>query len=166
MDDIYRFRSKDCPRRYHYLCAYAASDDELQVACPQVIIEAFEKRYMVEYRWDPYERRDVKIERRLLGFRGAGKWGNGTLLFSVRSPEIPFFGEEASRLCPTAPIMYWSVADGGTPRRFFLKGKELGRDEIPATHEAQFAKLVELKSGYIPGRLTIDSFLEESGVSP
>jgi len=166
MDAKYRFRSQACSRRYHYLCAYAASDDELQVACPQVIIDAFEKLYMVDRRWDPYARRNVTIERRLLGFRGARQWVNGTLVFSIRSPEIPFFGAEASRLCPGIPIMYRSTSENvGTRCCFFLEGKELTEQKIPATHQARFAKLIELRSGYIPGRLTIDSFFDEVGAT-
>ena len=164
MNYEYRFSSKQCSRRYHLLCAYAASDEELQIATPAVIIEAFEKQFMVELRWDPFARRNVKVERRLLGFRGSRAWSNATLLFSVRSPEIPFFGVEASRLCPSVPIMYWSFApEAATPRRFFLSGQEFCKSELPAAYREKFAKLEELKSGYIPGRLTIDSFLSHEG---
>jgi hypothetical protein len=157
--NLYKFHRKEVSRRQHWLCAYASSDEALQIADARTLIESFEERFLVEFQWDPIARRNCPIVRRLLGFRGARQWCNGTLSFSIRSPEIPYFSAEASRLCPTIPIMYWtSSADGGTPRRFFLKGKELAHEEIPTSHEAQFEKLVELRTGYIPGRITIDSF--------
>lgn len=160
MKNAYRFRSKDCPRRHHYLCAYADSDDQLQAAIPKVIIEAFQEQHMTERVWSPHKNRKVTIVRRLVGFKGDRRWVNGTLNFSIRSPELPFLGAEASRLCPDVPIMYWSVAENaGTPRRFFLNGEELDRDAIPHEYAEKFALLEEKRTGFIPGRLTIDAFL-------
>ena len=160
MEPKYCFSSKECTRREHQLWAHAVSDDELQVARPKVIIETFEKAYMVEYRWDPQQRRNLQVGRRLLGFRGMRLWGNGTLHFSVRSPEISFFGAEASRLCPDVPIMYRSIADNrGTPFRFFVGGREFTRAEIPLMHREKFTKLEEVRSGFIPGRVTLDAYL-------
>lgn len=163
MEPNYKFRSKDCSRRHHWLWAYATSDKELQLATAKTIIEAFEKQYMVERRWDPYMRRNIKFERRLLGFSGRRFWKGGMLYFSIRSPDIPFFGAEASRLCREVPIVYWSAADNeGTPlQRFFLSGREFERGSIPVPYKAKFEKLVRLRSGYIPGYLTLDAFMPD-----
>lgn len=151
MNNVPKFRSKDCSRREHQLWAYATSDDELQVARPKIIIEAFERGHMGH---------NAKVARRLLGFSGMRLWANGTLHFTIRSPDVPFFGAEASRLCLDVPIMYRSIADNtGTPFRFFVSGREFNRAEIPPVYREKFTKLEEVRSGFIPGGSTLDAYL-------
>lgn len=157
----YTFNLDTTPLRQHRLYAHALNDDELKVADAKKLIRRFEERFLTDWYWDLFERGYRPSCRRLTGFKGDRHWRNATLRFYVRSPEIPFFGEEASRLCAWTPILYSSVKAEGTSQRtdfrYFLNGKEYREWDLP-DFANEFAKLVELNSGFIPGRVTIDQF--------
>ncbi|SRR5216683_2522583 len=156
----YKFDLTETPLRLHRLYAYASSDEELRVASAKKLIHRFEERFLGLAHFDRFERRYVMKYKRLKGFEGDFWWGNATLRFSVCSPEIPFFGEEASRLCDWTPIIYSSCSKGRptTPLRYFLNGKEYSDWNVPPDVADKFSKLTELNSGFIPKRLTIDQF--------
>jgi len=157
----YKFDLHETPLREHRLFAYASSDDELLAASAKKLILLFEERFLGEYCWRASEGRNRMRYNRLKGFRGDFYWRNGTLRFCVRTPELPFFGEEASRLCTCMPIVYSSVChqSGITPFRYFLSGREYREAEIPGEYAKGFAVLTQLKSGFIPERITIDQFM-------
>jgi hypothetical protein len=160
MDKPLPFSSKSCSLREHEMWAFAASDGALQVARPPVLKESFEKEQMVERRWNQHQRRNRKVQHRLHGFGGMRFWAYGMVRFSVCSPDLPFFGAEASRLCPDVPIMYRSLADNGrTPWRFFVGGREFDRGVIPPTFEEKFAKLEQLGSGFVLDRKNLAAYL-------
>jgi hypothetical protein len=82
--------------------------------------------------------------RRLKGFRGEYWWKDGRIKFSVRSPEIPFFGQRASFLRPDIPIAYSSSSEvGPSPTRFFLGGKEYPLSDIDGALKAQFIEIAD-----------------------
>lgn len=97
--------------------------------------------------------------RRLKGFRGQYYWENGCIRFSVRSPEIPFFGLRASFLQPDIPIAYSSLSETEpTPTRFFLGGKEYLLADVDGELKARFTEIADGRGVVRPGS-SLERFL-------
>ena len=143
----YEFDFDAAPLREHRLYAYATSDKELSRATNAKLRKDFEEHFKFPA-YDPI-RCEWRIKR-LKGFMGDRRWKRGTLIFSQRGPEIPFFGLDASQLCRDVPIMYTSCTQDGqeTEARYFFNGEEYF-DGMPSELARKFAALNEKQWGII-----------------
>jgi hypothetical protein len=142
------------PLRQHRICAYGARLPE-----PKTLIKAYEEANLIYYKY--YSDKRVQKYWRLAGFdRRFAFHGGSTIQFMVRSPELPFFGRETSRICSDTPIVYWShcMETGPTAFRFFLNGQEFEPHALPQGYSQQFEQLRERKSGIHPERSTVENF--------
>jgi len=147
------------PLRIHKIYAYAPGEGQLPPG--KVLITLYEEQFLGERYRDNSGKSCIRYKR-LQGFkRGMAVHGHGTIRFSVRSPELPYFGSTTSQFCKNTPVLYSSscTETGPTPFRYFLNGLELSPSNIPPEHAIGFDVLLELKMGFVPGRITIDQFL-------
>lgn len=151
------------PLRLHRLFAHAASDDELRVATSKALILRFEKMFRGERYWDANQRRNFTRYKRLKRFSGDLEWKHATMRFFVRSPDLPYLGFDASRLCPTAPIVYSSccTVDGPSQRRYFWEGKEVLNCKCPPNIARKFVEILKANMGVVPNELTLANFIDK-----
>jgi hypothetical protein len=136
---LYRFPITKSALRQHCLASNLQIDTNPRRPSSKKLILDLEEQFMKVQEGTWHSR-----TRRLKGFRGDYYWKNGLLRFWVRSPEIPFFGLDASRLCKDLPIVYWSRPIEGpeTAKRYFYAGYELS--VLPRELRGPFARVARV----------------------
>lgn len=138
---LYRFPITKAPRREHCLCAHVEQTGDPTLPSSKKLIYDFEEGFLKvqDPKWHYWR------TRRLKGFQGQLWWEAGRIKFSVRSPEIPFFGLRASFLLPGTPIAYSSRCEetGTTPTMFFLDGEERQLAELDSAIRERFLAIAD-----------------------